>query len=197
MDALPGFILAGFALAGSPGPNTLSLTATGAAFGARRGLLYMAGMNIGMVVVMGLVASGVTGLILAIPGATPVVTALAALYFLYLAWCIASAPPLSDATVPRQPPSFVGGFLLSLVNPKGYAAMAALFSGFVLVQGAVGVDIALKIAVLAAVITAVNIAWLFAGAALTGLFRNKRSNRIINISFAVLLLASLVVALRA
>ena len=36
-----GFLLAGFALAGSPGPATLSLAATGAAFGARRGLGYM------------------------------------------------------------------------------------------------------------------------------------------------------------
>lgn len=196
MDALPGFILAGLALAGSPGPNTLSLTATGAAFGARRGLLYMAGLNIGMVAVMGLVASGVTGLILALPGATPIVTVAAALYFFYLAWRIANAPPLSDATVPRQPPSFAGGVFLSLVNPKGYAAMAALFSGFVLVRDAALLDIAAKIGVLAAVITAVNLVWLFAGAGLTGLFRNPRSNRIINVSFAVLLLASLAVAIR-
>jgi len=197
MDALPGFILAGLALAGSPGPATLSLTATGAAFGARRGLLYMTGINLGMVVVMGLVASGVTGLILAVPGATPVITGLAAIYFLYLAWRIATAPPLSDATAPRQAPSFAGGVFLSLVNPKGYAAMAALFSGFVLVREAIGLDIAAKIAVLALLITAINLVWLFAGAGLTGLFRNPRSNRIVNISFAVLLLASLVVALRA
>ena len=33
MDGLLGFAVAGFALAGSPGPNTLSLAATGAAFG--------------------------------------------------------------------------------------------------------------------------------------------------------------------
>ena len=38
MEGLLSFIVVGFALAGSPGPNTLSLAATGAAFGARRGL---------------------------------------------------------------------------------------------------------------------------------------------------------------
>ena len=42
---LLGFVLAGFALAGSPGPATLSLAATGAAFGARRGLGYMTGSS--------------------------------------------------------------------------------------------------------------------------------------------------------
>ena len=96
MEGLPAFLLAAVALAGSPGPATLSLTATGAAFGARRGAAYLAGIVVGMVAVMAIVASGVVGLLLAVPGATPVVTALAAAYFLYLAWRIATAPPLAD-----------------------------------------------------------------------------------------------------
>jgi hypothetical protein len=33
VEGLLGFVLASFALAGSPGPNTLSLAAIGAAFG--------------------------------------------------------------------------------------------------------------------------------------------------------------------
>lgn len=36
MQGVVEFALAGFALAGSPGPAMLSLAATGAAFGARR-----------------------------------------------------------------------------------------------------------------------------------------------------------------
>ncbi len=35
MEGLFGFVLAGFALTGSPGPATLSIAATGPAFGAR------------------------------------------------------------------------------------------------------------------------------------------------------------------
>jgi threonine/homoserine/homoserine lactone efflux protein len=194
MENLPGFILAGIALAGSPGPATLSLAATGAAFG-RRGLAYMAGINIGMIGVMAITASGVAGVLLAIPGAAPVVAALAALYFVYLAWRIATAPPLSDDAGERRQPSFAAGLLLSMVNPKGYAAMAALFSGFVLIRARPGLDAALKLAVLLAIIVAVNAAWLSAGAALTRFFREPRSNRIINVTFAVLLLASVAVAL--
>ena len=59
MEGLLSFILAGLALAGSPGPATLSLAATGAAFGTRRGLGYMTGINLGMVGVMAITASGV------------------------------------------------------------------------------------------------------------------------------------------
>lgn len=193
MEALPGFLIAALALAGSPGPATLSLAAAGAAFGARRGLAYLIGLVVGMVAVMGIVASGVVGLLLAVPGAAPVVTALAALYFVWLAWRIATAPPLSEEGSGRPPPTFVAGLLLSLINPKGYAAMAALYSGFVLVPGQLALDTVVKIAGLTLVIAAVNVGWLLVGAALTRLFRDPRSNRILNVAFALLLLGSVLV----
>jgi threonine/homoserine/homoserine lactone efflux protein len=196
VEGLLGFILAGLALAGSPGPNTLSLAAAGAAFGVRRSLAYLIGLVIGMIAVMAIVASGVAGLLLAIPGATPVVVILAAVYFVYLAWRIATAPPLSQNTPDRKQPSFAGGVFLSLINPKGYAAMAALFSGFTLLAGRLVFDAGVKTGVLTAIIIAVNIAWLCTGAVLTRYFRDPRSNRIINVIFAVLLLASLAMAIR-
>ena len=195
MDGLLGFILAGLALAGSPGPNTLSLAAAGAAFGARRSLGYMAGIVIGMVGVMGIAAAGVIGVVLAIPGAKPVVIAAASAYFAYLAFRIATAPPLAEGAGTGRRPSFAGGVFLSLVNPKGYAAMAALFSGFVLVRERLALDAALKATILLALMIAVDLAWLSAGAALTRLFRDPRANRAINVTFAVLLVASVAVAL--
>ena len=194
MEGLTGFILAALALCGSPGPATVSLAATGAAFGPRRSLAYMAGIDAGMVVVMSVTAAGVTGLVLAIPGVTPVVAVLAALYFVHLAWRIATAPPLGD-TAPGSEPSFAAGVLLSLVNPKAYAAMAALFSGFVLVPNRFALDATAKAIVLAAIITAVNLAWLIAGAALTRFFRDPRTSRAINVTFAVLLIMSVALAL--
>ncbi len=194
MDALPGFLIAAVALAGSPGPATLSLAAAGAAFGARRGLAYLAGIALGMVAVMALVASGMVGLLLAVPGVAPVVAVLAALYFLWLAWRIATAPPLSEEGGRGTPPTVVAGLLLSLVNPKGYLAMAALYSGFTVLPGRLGADAALKLALLTLVIAAVNVVWLLAGAALTRFFRDPRSNRIINVAFALLLAGSVALA---
>ena len=76
--------------------------------------------------------------------------------------------------------------------------MAALFSGFVLLREPAGArrrreDRAAD----AVIIVAVNVAWLLAGALLTRFFREPRSNRIINVAFAVLLLASVALAVRA
>jgi len=195
MDGLLAFILAGLALAGSPGPATLSLAAAGAAFGPRRSLAYMVGQIVGLIGVMAITASGLVGLLLAVPGATPVVLAVSALYFAYLAFRIATAPPLSEDAAQYRQPTFLAGAILSLLNPKGYAAMAAMFSGFVLIREGISLDIAIKIAVLLAIIVAVDIAWLLAGAAMTRLFRDPRTNRIINVGFAVLLVASVLVAL--
>ena len=194
MDGFVGFLFAAVALAGSPGPATLSLTATGAAFGARSGIAYLAGIVVGMVAVMAVVAGGLVGLVLAMPGVTPIVAVLAAVYFLYLAWCIAMAPPLSEASSQRRAPTLVAGLALSLVNPKGYAAMAALYSGFVLLPDRLGADIAAKMVVLTLIMVAVNVGWLLAGAGLTRYFRDPRSNRLINVIFAVLLVASVVLA---
>jgi len=195
LKGLLGFILAGLALAGSPGPATLSLAATGAAFGARRGFGYMTGINLGMVAVMAITACGIVGLLLALPGAMPVVIGLSSAYFAYLAYRIATAPPLAKAGEQHRQPSFLAGIILSLVNPKGYAAMAALFSSFVLIERRLEMDVAVKIALLAVIIAAVNIAWLMMGAVLTRFFRDPRSNRVINVTFAVLLIASMGVAL--
>src|SRR3954467_11788831 len=127
-DALIALILAGLVLAGSPGPNTMSLAAAGAAFGACRSIAYMIGLAIGMLGVVILVASGVVAMLLAVPGIAPVATVAALLYFVYLAWKIATAPPLSENAQERRVPSLVDGLFQSLVNPKGYAAMLALFS---------------------------------------------------------------------
>ncbi|KAF0104472.1 MAG: hypothetical protein FD144_1367 [Rhodospirillaceae bacterium] len=194
MDALPGFLIAALALAGSPGPATLSLAAAGAAFGARGGIAYLAGIVLGMVAVMAIVASGTAGLLLAVPGVAPAVAILAAAYFVWLAWRIATAPPMSVAGVRREPPTFAAGLLLSLVNPKGYVAMAALYSGFTLRPDRLGADLALKLVLLTLVIAAVNVCWLLAGSALTRFFRDPRSNRVVNLVFASALVGSVALA---
>ncbi len=156
----------------------------------------MTGINLGMAGVMAVTATGVVGILLTLPGAVPIVTVLAGSYFLYLAFRIATAPPLTEHDEQRKAPSFAAGVFLSLVNPKGYAAMAALFSGFVLMRERLVLDAAVKIAVLAIVITSVNLVWLFAGAGLTRAFRAPGPTRIVNVTFAILLIASVAVALR-
>ncbi len=72
--------------------------------------------------------------------------------------------------------------------------MAALASGFVLAGGRPLADFALKAAILTPIMVIVDFAWLLLGSVLTRFFCDPRMNRIINIGFAVLLIASVVFA---
>ena len=195
MEALTGLILASLALMGSPGPATMSMAATGAAFGFGRGVPYLLGINLGTTCVLIMIALGVTGLILAIPGVAPVLIGLAALYILYLAVKIATAPPLSEQTGSEQAPRLWNGLALALANPKAYAAIGAVFSSFILIEGQPTTDAALKVAILTGMIFVINSVWLAVGASLAQLFQSPSMSRIINVSFALLLVGSVLYSL--
>ena len=194
MQDVASFVLAGAALTGSPGPATLGLAAAGAAFGPRRSLGVFTGILAGVLIVMLATGSGLTGLVLAHPRLGPAVSFLAAAYMLYLAYRIGTASPPAETSAGDRPPGFVAGLFLGVGNPKAYAAMAALFSGFLLVPHRPVADLAAKTLILLLIMVVVNVGWLLAGAALARAFRQPRLARAINIAFAVLLLASVALA---
>ena len=191
-EQLLALIVAGFALIGSPGPATLSLAAAGAAYGFKRGLSHYYGIIAGVFAVMVITATGVFGLVMALPGAALFLTLIAALYIAYLAFKIATAPPLSTNTESTKGPSFMGGFLLALANPKAYAAMAALYSGYGLVRTNPIHDAIAKTIVLVLIMVFVDICWLAFGSTLTRFIQNAKIHRVINVSFAIALVASII-----
>jgi threonine/homoserine/homoserine lactone efflux protein len=188
-SALPALLLTSLAIMGSPGPATISLTATGVAFGVRRSARYLAGIIAGTIVVLILVAAGVTGALLAVPGVRPLFLAAAAAYILYLAYHIATAPPLRAADRGAPAPSLAGGLLLGVANPKAWVAIAAVF-----VSGRVAahtlVDSGLKVAVLALMVVAINGAWLIAAAWVAPALRDPVRSRRANVGLAAALVVS-------
>jgi threonine/homoserine/homoserine lactone efflux protein len=155
----------------------------------------MAGLLTSMAAIGAITAGGITTLLLSLPGARPIGSVLAGAYLLYLAWRIATAPTLDEKVDLEQAPSFVSGFLLNFVNPKAYAATAALLGGFVLVTGDPMLDAIAKGGLMLAMIAIADVAWILAGASLAGAFGDPRANRVVNITFATLLLASVAAAL--
>ncbi|WP_370677512.1 LysE family translocator [Pleomorphomonas sp. PLEO] len=194
MNAAPLFLMTSLALVASPGPNTLSLTAIGAAFGTRRGVPYMIGLDLGMVVVVALVGSGLWAVMLSYPGVGPVVTVAASLYLIYLAFKIATAPPLGATAVPGRAPGLSAGVTLSLTNPKAYVSVAAVVSRYTLMPGQPVADELLKGALFLALVVAVNVAWLAAGSLLGRIVTNPRVGRAVNLTFAAVLVVSVAAA---
>ena len=179
---------------GSPGPATLSLAAVGAAYGARAGSAYLLGIVAGTFAVLILIATGVTGIILAVPTLVFAISVAAALYILYLAYRIATAPVISQRASNGGTPTLAGGCLLAIANPKAFAAIGAVYSGHMLVAGSVWLDTVAKIGALTLVIVVVNVTWLIFGSLFARHLQNPRIGRIANITFAVLLVLSVALA---
>jgi threonine/homoserine/homoserine lactone efflux protein len=192
---LGAFLAAGFALIASPGPATLGLAGAGAAFGFRKARRFLVGMLCGAALSVFLTGSGVVAALLALPGIGPVMIGLAAAYMVYLAYRIATAPPLGTQSAQSLVPGFVPGMALALTNPKGYAVFATLYSGFVIVPGDLVLDAMTKGVLMMAMLAAIDTTWLYAGGLLRHIFDKPTMSRRINVGFAVLLLLSIVFAL--
>ena len=191
-DELIAFIVLAIALMGSPGPATLSLAAVGAAYGFKASRRYMIGMIISTMIVITGVAVGIFATILTIPYAREVLSIIAVVYLVYLAVKIATAPPLGKPTDPTKNPKFMDGFFLSLANPKLYAAMTALFSGFQVIPTSHAQSSYLQIGLCYLLLWGLNPAWLLAGGTLRQLLHDEKTSRRVNFGFAVLLVASVV-----
>jgi threonine/homoserine/homoserine lactone efflux protein len=188
--------LVGFAFVSSitPGPNNMMLMASGANFGMRRTVPHMLGVAIGFTVMIVLVGIGLVGLFEAWPPLFMILKVVSALYLLWLAWKIATAPsPTADGTVAGQPMTFLQAALFQWVNPKAWTmalTAIAVYAGSRSVLAVVGV---------AAVFGAVNLpsvgVWAAMGQYLRRWMNDDTKRRAFNWGMAALLVSSLVVAL--
>ncbi|WP_420403739.1 LysE family translocator [Nisaea sp.] len=195
LDGVLAMLAMAFPLMGSPGPAIVAITANGAAFGIRSSLPFLSGIYAGVFVVLCLTASGVTGLLLALPGVAPVLVMAAVLYMVYLAYRIATAPPPGmHGTDDRDPPGFGAGVLVALINVKAYTVFTALYAGNVLIEADPIRDTLAKLAFLTCVMLFVNGSWLVFGGLFANLIRSPKIGRAFNITMAVLLLVSVALA---
>lgn len=192
---LAALILASAVIMGSPGPSTISVTAVGAAFGVRRSLDYACGLITGTLAVLLMVALGVVALVSSIPHGAGALGAVSAVYILFLAFKIATAPPLESSGEPMAAPVFAGGFLLAIANPKAYLAIAAVFAGTTVIAGDHGLDAVVKTALLGVMIVIIHLGWLMAGASLSRILHDPVSSRLVNVALAAALVITTLLAL--
>jgi len=177
-------MLISLAIMGSPGPATISLVAAGSVGGVRRSLPYLFGIIAGTTLVLVAVATGITGALLAVPAVGYVLIWISAVYILWLAYHIATAPPLSKPTGAPNAFSLMSGAIVGITNPKAWVAIAAVFASVHLADAATN-DAAAKIAVLTVMIIVICATWLFAGTSIAPLLRDPRRARLVNAALAV------------
>ena len=187
--SIGSLLVTALAIMGSPGPATISVAAAGSAYGVRRSLGYLVGVVAGTAVVLVAVATGITATLLAVPSLRSVLVGISAVYILWLAYRIATAPRLGAETTPASAPSLAGGTLVGIANPKAWIAIAAVFASAHLADTPT-TDAAAKVALLSVVIVGIMAAWLVAGASLAPVLRDPGRARIVNIALAAALVGA-------
>lgn len=187
VPGLLSLLISAAALMASPGPATLSVAATAAAYGFRGALAYVLGINLGTIAVLLAVALGASTLLHALPQLALPVTIAASLYILYLAFRIATAPPLSAEPADQTAPGLLPGLALAIANPKAYLAIAAVYSKATLIQSSALFDAISKCIILSVAIIAIHTVWALAGSALTATLRNPTASRWANLALAAVL----------
>lgn len=123
-------------MTGTPGPNNVMLTASGALYGYRRTLPHIFGIMAGCFVLFMAVALGLGVLFERFPLVQQGLKIIGAIYLLYLAWRIATAPPPDLAAKDgARPLTAWQAATFQFVNPKAWVMGIALIAGFMPAEG--------------------------------------------------------------
>ena len=118
-------------MTGTPGPNNVMLTASGANFGYRRSIPHFLGVGIGLMSMVLLLASGLGIVFDTYPVLQEAMKWLGSAYLLYLAWKIATAEPAAErGENSSKPMSCLQAALFQYLNPKAWMMMITAIGSF-------------------------------------------------------------------
>ena len=186
-----GLIVFSIILLATPGPAVISLLYSGINYGFKKSLPYFCGIAVGFVFNLAISAFGV-GAVLQFTTAYTILKIAMLGYIFYLAYKIATSTPLGAADENRRL-RFGHGVLLNLLNPKAYVAAMSAMSQFSL-PAHYAQSVALIVAVNLTVVIIFQGLWCYSGQYVRRLFDHPKWYKPINVSLAVLLVLSVVLA---
>ena len=124
------FIPFAFSQVATPGPANMAMMATGARFGFRAALPFVAGVILGKQLIIWPIGYGIMEVASQIPLLFEILKFLSALYIIWLAWRVANMR-LSSGEPSVDAPGFWTGLLVHPLNPKAWAMILVGFTNFV------------------------------------------------------------------
>lgn len=128
--ALVSFLAFGASQVGTPGPANMALLATGARFGFRAALPFVAGVAFGKQLIIWPIGFGLMELAQAAPGVFYALKWISAAYICWLAWKVANMR-LNAGRAVNKAPGFIAGLIVHPLNPKAWAMIVTGFTNFV------------------------------------------------------------------
>lgn len=160
--AIASFAVFAASQVGTPGPANMALMATGARYGFRAALPFVAGVALGKQLVIWPVGFGLMELAERAPWVFETLKYVSAAYIIWLAWKVANMR-LSTERGADTAPGFAAGLIVHPLNPKAWAMIVGGFTAFV-TPGTTTLNATLSIAaVLLACQIVLHPLWTFAG----------------------------------
>lgn len=129
--AMLSFLAFGASQVGTPGPANMALMATGARFGFRAALPFVAGVALGKQLIIWPIGFGLMGLAETLPWLFTALKWISAAYIFWLAWRVANLRLSPDGQQAGKVPGFMSGLMVHPLNPKAWAMITTGFTSFV------------------------------------------------------------------
>jgi threonine/homoserine/homoserine lactone efflux protein len=190
LDLLLALIVFAFVMAITPGPNNAMVLASGLTFGFRRSIPHMLGVSLGFAFMVAMVGIGLAQVFERWPIIYTMMKYAGALYMLWLAWMIATAHGIKEGKAKGQPLSFMQAAAFQWINPKAWVIAVGACAAYTSHE-----HFLLSMAIVVLVFCVVTLpsisVWAVCGVGLRRLLDNERALRAVNITMALLLVASL------
>ncbi len=189
-DVLLALVIFAFVASITPGPNNLMLLASGLNFGIRRTMPHMLGIGIGFTVMVFGVGLGLGQIFKIFPVLYTILKIAGLTYMLWLAWNIARSGPVGEGQARGRPMTFLEAALFQWINPKAWIMAISATASYTDPD-----NYFVSVVIMALVFGATNLpsisTWVFAGVGLRRFLDDPVRLRIVNITMALLLVASL------
>ncbi len=126
--AVASFAIFAASQVGTPGPANMALLSTGARYGFRQALPFVAGVISGKQLVIWPVGFGLMQLSESAPWIFETLKWVSALYVIWLAWRVANTRLNTGGDA--KAPGFLAGLVVHPLNPKAWAMITAGFTAF-------------------------------------------------------------------
>ncbi len=192
--AVPSLFVFAASQVGTPGPANMAMMATGARFGFRAALPFVAGVVLGKQLIIWPMGFGLMELAQNAPVVFETLKWASAAYILWLAWRVANLR-LGQRDKDARAPGFLAGLIVHPLNPKAWAMIVTAFTGFV----AAGTPAFQATATIAAILLTCQVVlhpvWTFAGDRIASVVAGRPSEQYLMWTLASLTAASVLFVL--
>ncbi|RFP89028.1 LysE family translocator [Rhodobacteraceae bacterium 63075] len=192
--ALAQYLVFGASQVGTPGPANMALMATGARFGFRAALPFVAGVALGKQLIIWPIGFGLMELAQRVPWAFEALKWACVAYICWLAWKVANLR-LEAGGAAEEAPGFVAGLWVHPLNPKAWAMITAGFTSFT-AEGTPPFEATLTIALcLLGLQIVLHPVWTYAGDRIAALVAGRPAEKYLMWTLAALTVASVLLVL--